>query len=173
MVCLFFLCLLKFLLFINKHPKDHCSFASNHPGHKVLEVVKLSSGLDQVLWPDHCVQGTAGAEIHKDLVVVPEGIIVNKGTHTDVDSYSAFFDNGGNNPTPLEGILREHGITTNYLLGIAYDYCLGSSTFDSQKLGFKTYCIEDATKGIAVDSTKAMREKLQAAGVLFINSTDL
>ena len=104
---------------------------------------------------------------------MPHGILITKGMDTHVDSYSAFFDNGNANPTPLEGILREKGVTKVYLVGVAYDYCLGSSAADCKKLGFDTYVIEDGTKCIAEDSSKAMTERLQSLGVKFVKSSDI
>ncbi len=129
------------------HPADHGSFASNHPGKKPGEVIDLN-GLQQVLWPDHCVQNSRGAEFHRDLDMNRVDHVVRKGTDPAIDSYSAFFDNGRRKATGLEQSLRSRGVTDVYVTGLATDYCVLWSARDAADLGFTTHVISDACRGV-------------------------
>lgn len=155
------------------HPKGHCSFASSFPGKKPLDEVTLPNGLKQTLWPDHCVQDTFGAEIHKDLIRTPDNYIVHKGTDPSNDSYSAFFDNAHLHHTDLEAHLRAAGINTLYIVGICFDICAGYSALDARGLNFDVYFVEDSTAAIGEESAKEMKEKLEKAGVKIVRSTDV
>jgi len=132
------------------HPRNHGSFASNHPGKKPGDVVDLY-GLEQILWPDHCVQGTRGAELHRDLDRTRIDEIVRKGTDPAIDSYSTFFDNGRRKSTGLENHLREREITEVYIGGLATDYCVLWSARDAVALGFRTYVVSDACRGVELN----------------------
>ena len=129
------------------HPRNHGSFASNHPGHKPGEVIDLH-GLKQILWPDHCVQGSPGAEFHRDLDRSRIDRAVQKGTDPDIDSYSTFFDNGRRKSTGLETYLRDRAITDVYLAGLATDYCVLWSARDAADLEFRTHVIADGCRGV-------------------------
>ena len=153
------------------HAHDHCSFQANHPGTQLFECIRLpETGVMQVMWPTHCVQNSQGAELHKDLIVSPTDVIVKKGTLLSVDSYSGF----GSAPevTELEKILRENFITDIYCVGLAYDYCVGSTALDGARLGFKTYLIKDATKSVSSESEQAMSTKLKEAEVIVISQSE-
>jgi nicotinamidase/pyrazinamidase len=117
------------------HPPGHASFASSHPGRKPLEIIELE-GMQQVLWPDHCVAGTPGAEFHAGLDLRPVRAIVRKGTDPHVDSYSAFRDNHREHPTGLAGLLRELGVGRVVIVGLATDYCAAASARDAVEMGF-------------------------------------
>ena len=129
------------------HPRSHGSFASNHPGTKPGEMIELG-GLPQVLWPDHCLQGSWGAEFHRDLDMQRVAKIIRKGTDPAIDSYSGFFDNGRRKATGLESHLREQKVTDVYVTGLATDYCVLWTARDAQSLGFKTHVIADACRGV-------------------------
>jgi len=148
------------------HPPNHGSFASNHPGHKPGEVVDLN-GLPQILWPDHCVQHSHGAEFHRDLDRSRIDRIVAKGTDPAIDSYSTFFDNGRRKSTGLEDYLREHGITDVYLGGLATDYCVLWSARDAVSLGFRTHVVADACRGVELQPGDIERafEEMRSLGV--------
>jgi nicotinamidase/pyrazinamidase len=137
------------------HPRGHSSFASIYSGRNPFEVVDLSYG-KQVLWPDHCVQGTRGAEFHPALDVPKAGLIIRKGFRPAIDSYSAFFENDHKTPTGLGGYLRERGIKRVFLAGLATDFCVRYSAEDARALGFEAIVIEDACRGI--DTGGSMRE---------------
>jgi len=145
------------------HPENHLSFASNHPGKKVQDIIDLN-GIQQVLWPVHCVQGTKGADFHPELDLRPVDLIIRKGTNPQIDSYSAFFENDKKTSTGLEYYLKGLGIKKVFLTGLATDYCVFFSAMDSVKLGFETYVIIDATRGVDFPegniekSLKAMKE---------------
>lgn len=129
------------------HPPDHGSFASNHPGKKIGEMIELH-GLPQVLWPDHCVQNTEGAKFSKELKTSKINKIFQKGTDKEIDSYSGFFDNGHKKSTGLDNFLKEKGVTELYITGLATDYCVKYTALDARKLGFRTYLVVDACKGV-------------------------
>ncbi|WP_038035786.1 bifunctional nicotinamidase/pyrazinamidase [Thermopetrobacter sp. TC1] len=155
------------------HPADHLSFASQHEGKAPFETVTLAYG-EQVLWPDHCVQGSEGAEFHPDLDVRPAQAIIRKGFRREVDSYSAFFENDHATPTGLEGYLRSRGVDEVHLAGLATDFCVGFSALDAVRCGFVATVIEDACRAIDLEgSLQAMREKWQKAGVRTITSAEI
>jgi nicotinamidase/pyrazinamidase len=155
------------------HTPGHISFASSHPGKKPFETVSLPYGT-QVLWPDHCVQGTPSAELHKDLRIPKAELIIRKGYRHQMDSYSAFYEADGKTPTGLVGYLKERGLTTVYLVGLATDFCVFWSAMDARKAGFNALVIEDATRGIDAGGSmgKAWQEML-GAGVKRIQSADV
>jgi nicotinamidase/pyrazinamidase len=155
------------------HTPGHASFASAHPGKKPFETVTLAYGT-QVLWPDHCVQGTADAELHKDLKVPHAELIIRKGYRQHIDSYSAFYEADGKTPTGLTGYLRERGLTRVFLTGLATDFCVAWSALDARKAGFSAYVVEDACRGIDANGSlaKAWQDML-GAGVKRIQSADI
>jgi len=129
------------------HPAGHISFASSHRGRSPFDLIDLAYG-SQVLWPDHCVQGTAGAAFHDGLDVPHVQTIVRKGYHTDVDSYSSFLEADRVTPTGLAGYLRERGITQVHVAGLATDFCVAWTALDARRLGFDVVVVEDACRGI-------------------------
>jgi nicotinamidase/pyrazinamidase len=129
------------------HPTDHMSFAANHPGKKVYDIIEYK-GTEQVLWPEHCVSGTTGAKFHPELNTVNVDLILRKGINPEIDSYSAFRENDKSTLTGLEGYLKTLEIKETYLCGLALDYCVFYSAMDAKELGFETYVIIDGTKGI-------------------------
>jgi len=147
------------------HTVGHVSFASSHSGKKPFETVDLKYG-KQVLWPDHCVQGTPGAEFHRDLRIAPAELVLRKGYHRDIDSYSAFYENDRTTHTGLAGYLRERGFTRVFVAGLAFDFCVRYSSEDARREGFEVVVIEDACRGIDVDgSMLATRTSLHSIGV--------
>jgi nicotinamidase/pyrazinamidase len=136
------------------HPRDHLSFASAHPGKKPYDIVTLSYG-SQILWPDHCVQGTPGAEFRKDLKVPRAELVLRKGYHREIDSYSAFFENDRKTHTGLAGYLRERGFNRVFLVGLAFDFCVRYSAEDAKTMGFDVVVIEDACRGIDIEDSIA------------------
>ncbi|AMV40756.1 Serine/threonine-protein kinase StkP [Planctomyces sp. SH-PL62] len=147
------------------HPEDHLSFASSHPGEKPFAAIELPYG-PQVLWPDHCVRDTTGAEFHPDLKVENCQLIIRKGYHREIDSYSAFFENDRSTPTGLAGYLRERGLNRLFLVGLATDFCVAYSALDARRLGFEVSVIESACRGIDLDgSLEAAWEQMEEAGV--------
>jgi nicotinamidase/pyrazinamidase len=153
------------------HPPGHASFASAHPGKKPFSTIKLVYG-NQVLWPDHCVQGTLDAELDKDLHLPQADLILRKGFHHDVDSYSAFEEADQKTSTGLEGYLRQRGIRTLFLTGLATDFCVAWTALDARKAGFDTYVIEDACRGIDLNgSVAAAWRNMEQNGVKRIQST--
>ena len=152
------------------HPAGHRSFASSHAGRRPLETVTLSYG-EQVLWPDHCVQGTSGAEFHPGLAVPHAELVLRKGFHREIDSYSAFFENDRSTPTGLGGYLRERQLTRVFLAGLAFDFCVRYSAEDACRLGFEVFVIEDACRGIDVEGSVAgTRRHLETLAVSRIES---
>ncbi len=148
------------------HCEDHLSFASSHPGKKPLDRVKLSYG-EQTLWPDHCVERTPGAEFHPKLNLDHCELIVRKGYHRDIDSYSAFFENDRKTPTGLTGYLRERGLTRLFIAGLATDFCVAYTALDARRLGFEVTVIEAGCRGIDVDgSLAAAWRQMEEAGVI-------
>jgi len=136
------------------HPPGHSSFASTHAGRQPYEAISMPYG-EQVLWPDHCVQGTRGAEIHQALRIVHAGLILRKGFHPAIDSYSAFFENDRKTPTGLLGYLRERGLSRVFLAGLAFDYCVRYSAIDARRSGLTTFVIEDACRSLDVAGSAA------------------
>lgn len=151
------------------HPPDHKSFASQHPGRQIGEVIDLE-GLEQILWPDHCVQNTIGVEFCAELNMAGIHKVVRKGTAPDIDSYSGFFDNGHRKATGLTQLLREHSVTTVDVMGLATDYCVKFTALDAIKEGFATRLIVAGCRGVELntgDCAIAM-EQMMAAGVEMI-----
>ena len=155
------------------HTQHHYSFASAHPGKKPFEQIELSYGA-QTLWPDHCVQGTRGAEFHSGLKLTKAELILRKGFHRTIDSYSAFFENDRSTPTGLCGYLKERKLTRVFLAGLAYDYCVGYSALDARRLGFPVIILPDACRAIDLNgSVAAIEREFAAAGVELVNTADL
>lgn len=147
------------------HPAGHSSFASLYPEKAPFDSIELSYG-DQVLWPDHCVQGSRGADFHTDLKTDKAELIVRKGFRHAIDSYSAFFENDHETPTGLTGYLRDRAIISVTLVGLAFDYCVGYSALDAAKSGFRTSVLTSACRSIDPDGSGAsMHQRLEAAGV--------
>jgi nicotinamidase/pyrazinamidase len=156
------------------HPANHGSFADNHPGQSLYSVIELD-GLDQVLWPRHCVQGTAGAEFPPELDIRHFDKVVPKGTDPLIDSYSGFFDNGHRKSTGLADYLHGKGVSEVYIVGIATDFCVKYTALDAVAEGFITFLIEDACKGVDLspgDVQNAIAE-MEAAGVAVMQSSAL
>ncbi len=155
------------------HPAGHRSFASSHPGKKPFDTVVLEYG-DQILWPDHCVQGSEGALLHPGLDIAHAQLVLRKGYHANVDSYSAFIEGDGTTRTGLASYLRERGIDSVYLCGLATDFCVAWSALDARKLGFAATVIEDACRAIDTrGSLAAAWDRMERAGVRRILSADL
>lgn len=134
------------------HPPGHASFASSHAGRRPYEVIELPYGR-QVLWPDHCVQGSFDAALHAGLDVPQAQLVLRKGFHPGVDSYSAFQEADRVTSTGLDGYLRQRGITDLYLAGLATDFCVAWTAFDARRLGYRTWVVEDATRPIDLDGS--------------------
>jgi len=150
------------------HPVGHHSFASAHPGRKAFETVTVAYG-PQVLWPDHCVQGTPGADFHRDLEVPQAELIVRKGFRSAIDSYSAFFENDHRTPTGLAGYLRERGLERVFVVGLALDFCVRYSAEDAHRQRFGVTVIEDACRAIDVEgSLAATRQSFADLGVAVV-----
>lgn len=155
------------------HTPHHISFASSHPGKKPFETVKLAYG-EQMLWPDHCVQGTEGAALSKDLKVSNAELVIRKGFHNEVDSYSAFLEADKKTHTGLASYLKERGIGTVFVTGLATDFCVAWTAIDARHAGFIAYVVEDACRGIDAGGSLAKAwADMQAAGVKKIQSSDL
>jgi nicotinamidase/pyrazinamidase len=160
------------------HPPGHVSFASAHPGRQPYDTIDLPYGR-QVLWPDHGVAGTPTAAIHSAVDQTRVEVIIRKGFHPALDSYSAFFENDRATPTGLEGWLRQRGFSRLFLCGLATDFCVAWSAEDAARLGFTVVMIEDACRGIGLPTTEGRttideaRDRLTALGVTFIDSTGL
>jgi nicotinamidase/pyrazinamidase len=134
------------------HPADHGSFAVNHPGQKLFDVIELA-GLPQVLWPTHCVQQTGGALFHPGLDTRTIARVFSKGTEPHIDSYSGFFDNGRRKATGLEDWLKGQDVTDLLVCGLATDYCVRATAIDAAQLGFRTIVIADACRGVGLQPT--------------------
>ena len=155
------------------HPADHISLAANHPGRAPFETITLPYG-EQVLWPTHCVQGTRDAALHDDLRVPQAQLIIRKGFHRDVDSYSAFMEADRRTSTGLAAYLKARGITKLYLCGLATDYCVAWSAQDARAAGFEATVIEDACRAIDLNGSLARAwADMAAAGVGRVQSTDI
>ena len=155
------------------HPADHISFAANHPGRAPFETITLPYG-EQVLWPTHCVQGTRDAALHDELCVPQAQLIIRKGFHRDVDSYSAFMEADRGTSTGLAAYLKARGITTLYLCGLATDYCVAWSALDARAAGFEVAVVEDACRAIDLNGSLAKAwADMAAAGVARIDSDAL
>ena len=152
------------------HPPRHHSFASSHPGKQPFETTTLAYG-SQVLWPDHCVQATSGAEFHAGLKIPHAELVLRKGFRREIDSYSALYENDRKTPTGLAGYLRECGLTRVFLAGLAFDFCVRFSAEDARREGFAVVVIEDACRGIDLDgSVAATRDALAGLGIACANS---
>nr|WP_315237530.1 bifunctional nicotinamidase/pyrazinamidase [uncultured Albidiferax sp.] len=155
------------------HTAGHASFASSYAGKKPFETTKLNYGT-QVLWPDHCVQGTDDANVSKDLKLPTAQLIIRKGFHKEMDSYSAFEEADHKTATGLAGYLKARGIKTVFVTGLATDFCVAWTAMDARKLGFEVYVVEDATRGIDLNGSLAAAWKsMTAKGVKRIQSTDI
>lgn len=155
------------------HPPGHISFASSHPGKLPFSDTVLDYG-PQVLWPDHCVQGTPGARFADRLAVPQAQAVIRKGYHQHTDSYSAFLEADRKTPTGLAGLLRERGISTVYLAGLALDFCVAWSALDAKAAGFEAIVIEDGCRAIDADgSLHAALQRMAAQGVVLTQSTDV
>jgi nicotinamidase/pyrazinamidase len=154
------------------HPPGHQSFANSHPGSRPFDSIKLAYG-EQVLWPDHCVQGSEGAALNKDLAVPHAQLVVRKGWRKDVDSYSAFLEADRKSRTGLEGYLDERGIKRVFVCGLATDFCVAWTALDARKLGFDCAVVEDACRAIDMQGSLASAwEKMRQAGVARVQSGD-
>lgn len=155
------------------HPENHISFVENHPDHQAYDQIKLDYGM-QVLWPSHCVQGTQDADFHPDLNIQKAQMIVRKGFHSHIDSYSAFLEADHKTTTGLAGYLKERGIDTVYVVGIATDFCVAWTAMDAAQLGFKTFVISDATKAIDLQgSLQHAWQEMLAKGVKRVVAKDI
>jgi nicotinamidase/pyrazinamidase len=156
------------------HPKGHVSFASSWPGKSLYDSVE-AEGIPQVLWPEHCVQGSEGAAFHKDLDTVRASIIVRKGARARLDSYSCFFENDRRTPTGLDGWLRSVGASTIYVAGLATDFCVLYTVLDALRLGFEVRVVEDAVRGVDIPPGGAARaaSTMRREGALFVRSESL
>lgn len=154
------------------HPRGHASFASSHPGSKPFETIELAYGA-QVLWPDHCVQGTSGAAIHAGVDTSRAQLIIRKGHHRAIDSYSGFLEADRKTTTGLAGYLKEKGLKSLFVCGLATDFCVAWTALDARAAGFEASVIEDASRAIDLDGSleRAWRE-LAAAGVKRIKAAD-
>ncbi|HEY7578248.1 MAG TPA: bifunctional nicotinamidase/pyrazinamidase [Acetobacteraceae bacterium] len=160
------------------HPPGHGSFASAHPGRQPYATIDMPYG-PQVLWPDHAIQGTASAALHRDLDLARVEVIIRKGFHREIDSYSTFFENDRRTATGLDGWLRQRGFRRVFLAGLATDFCVAWSAEDAVRLGYEVVVIEDACRGIGVplgNGSTTMddaRQRLARLGVQFVASSDL
>lgn len=155
------------------HPADHVSFAVNHPGTAPFQTLALPYG-EQVLWPAHCVQGEAGAELHRGLAITHARLLIRKGHQRDVDSYSAFVEADRTTPTGLAGYLREHGVRRVVCVGLATDYCVAWSALDARAAGFEAVVVEDACRAIDLNGSLADAwARMSAAGVARCQCADL
>ena len=150
------------------HPKGHSSFATSHEGKNPLELIKMPYG-EQVLWPDHCVQGSKGAEFHPDLNIEQANAIIRKGSNPFIDSYSAFFENDRKTPTGLDGYFKSLEIENINLVGLATDFCVNYSAQDAANLGYKVSVLEKMCRAIDLNgSLAAAKSEMQDCGVEFI-----
>ena len=152
------------------HPAGHLSFASSHPGHAPFETIAMPYG-QQVLWPDHCVQETPGANFHFALDIAHAALVVRKGFRKAIDSYSAFYENDHTTPTGLAGYLRERGLIRAFFVGLAFDFCVRYSAEDAAREGFGVIVIEDACRGIDLDGSVAgTQESFAARGIACVTA---
>lgn len=155
------------------HPPGHRSFASSHPGRAPFETIELDYGA-QTLWPDHCVQGSRGAEFRADLEATRAELVIRKGFRPGIDSYSAFYENDRATPTGLAGYLRDRGFARVFLCGLATDYCVAYSALDARRLHFDTVVLLDACRAIDLDgSLEQALAAMRKAGVVLTQSTEL
>ncbi len=155
------------------HPEGHLSFASSHQGKSPYDTAEMDYGT-QVLWPDHCVQGSSGADFHPDLNTTKTQVIIRKGFRKSIDSYSTFFENDQKTSTGLTGYLRERGITELYTVGLATDFCVKWSALDGMEQGFNMHIVEDAVQGIDLNgSLEQAWKELGDAGVGVVSAAEL
>jgi nicotinamidase/pyrazinamidase len=161
------------------HPRHHISFASTHGLHPFTDTIEAPYGT-QTLWPDHCIQGTPGAELHPDLSIPHAELILRKGFRKDIDSYSAFIENDQKTPTGLAGYLRERGLSRLFFTGVAYDFCVGFSALAAARLGFESIVIEDLSRAVNLspgsgrpNTVDATNTAFAAANVKRISSSEL
>ena len=154
------------------HPEDHYSFASQHKGKNPFDPIEGITGIGPVLWPDHCVQRTKGAAFHSDLDVDAAHLILRKGMHRDIDSYSAFTENDGITDTGLSGYLENAGLKRIFICGLALDYCAFWSAMDGNRKGFETYVVVDLCRGIAEDTTMTAKTRMTSNGIRLVTKTD-
>lgn len=160
------------------HPPGHSSFASAHPGHRPYDTITMPYG-PQVLWPDHALQGSANAALHRDVDQTKVEVIIRKGFHPQIDSYSTFFENDRRTPTGLDGWLRQRGFRRVFLAGLATDFCVAWSAEDAVRLGYDVAVVLDACRGIGVPLNNGRttmdeaRERLESLGVRIITSDQL
>jgi nicotinamidase/pyrazinamidase len=155
------------------HPPGHRSFASAHPGRTPFETVQMPYG-EQTLWPDHCVQGTSGADFHAGLNTTPARLLIRKGFRPGIDSYSAFFENDRSTPTGLTGYLRERGLKRLFLCGLATDFCVAYSALDARAQGFEVTVLLDACRAIDLGgSLEGALTRMRQADVAFGMSSQL
>jgi nicotinamidase/pyrazinamidase len=153
------------------HPPDHTSFATAHPGKKPFEQIELGYGM-QTLWPPHCIQGSYGAEFHPALRLPQAELILRKGFDPNIDSYSAFFENDRTTPTGLAGYLEERDLTRVFLVGLAYDFCVGYSALDARRLGLPAFILRDACRSIDLNgSVEKVEAEFARSGVSVIDSS--
>ena len=155
------------------HTPHHVSFASSHPGRKPFDTIELPYG-PQILWPEHCVQGTVDADLHKDLSIPHAALVIRKGYRPQVDSYSAFLEADRTTMTGLSGYLRERGLETAYFVGLATDFCVAWSALDARRAGFGALVIDDATRGIDAGGSLARAwSEMARAGVARIRASEI
>jgi nicotinamidase/pyrazinamidase len=155
------------------HPLEHSSFAASYPGKKPFESIELAYGV-QTLWPNHCMQGTRGADFHPNLKLERAELILRKGFRPVIDSYSAFFENDRATPTGLAGYLRERELTRVFLAGLAYDFCVGYSALDARRLGLQAFVLRDACRAIDLaGSVAAIEKEFAKSGVVVIECSQL
>lgn len=155
------------------HPGGHSSFASSHAGKKPYDTIEMPYG-EQVLWPDHCIQGSKGAEFHPKLNTTQSELIIRKGFRKEIDSYSAFYENDDNTQTGLTGYLHDRGINELYVVGLATDFCVKWSVIDGCKEGFSVSVVQDAVKGIDIDgSVEQAWKEMKEAGAQITSSQEL
>lgn len=155
------------------HPAGHLSFASSHPGKEPFSTVRMPYG-EQILWPDHCVQGSDGASLHPDLHIDGVDLIIRKGGHREIDSYSTFYENDHATPTGLAGFLKERGVTRIVLAGLAFDFCVLWSARDGRKLGFEVVVVPEASRAIDLEgSASAAENEIRELGCEFKSLEEL
>jgi nicotinamidase/pyrazinamidase len=155
------------------HPRGHISFASTHHKQPFVDTIEAPYGT-QHLWPDHCIQGTRGAQLHPGLDIPHAELILRKGFRRDIDSYSAFTENDGTTPTGLAGYLRERGLTCLFFTGVAYDFCVGFSALAAARLGFESLVVEDLTRAVDLpDTVNRTNGAFAAANIQRISSSAL
>lgn len=155
------------------HPSTHKSFASNHEGKEPLSTVEMFYG-QQVLWPNHCIQGTEGSKFHSKLITDSADLIIRKGFRPEIDSYSAFFENDQKTPTGLDGYLKSRGVNKIYLCGLALDFCVYFSAIDGAELGYNVNVVQDACRAIDLDgSLEKSLNDMKSKGVKLLSTSDL